>query len=202
VVDARNKKVSERLLRPEVFGGRVNEHLLYEAVKHYRAGGRAGTHATKNRANVSGTGKKPWRQKGTGRARVGEARNPLWRHGGTVFGPQPRDYSYSMPKKARLAALRSALAARVKEGALKVIDHFDIAQPRTRELAGLLKGLGLASKTLVIDYRPTDALILSGRNIPGLKVVDQSHVNVYDVLDCKTVLVSQEALSKLEERLA
>jgi large subunit ribosomal protein L4 len=201
VVDAQNKKVAERLLRPEVFAVRPNGHLIYEAVKQYRAGGRAGTHATKNRANVSGSGKKPWRQKGTGRARVGETRNPLWRHGGTVFGPQPRDYSYDMPKKAKAAALRSALAQRAREGAIKVIDILEVARPKTKEMAGLLRGLGLAGKTLVVDHRPTDALVLSGRNIPGVKVVDASHVNVYDVLDCKTVLLSQDGLSKLEERL-
>jgi hypothetical protein len=118
VVDASNKRVRDVTLHPDVFGVEPNEHLMWEAVKQYRAGGRRGTHMTKNRALVSGTGKKPWRQKGTGRARVGEARNPLWRHGGTVFGPVPRDYSYSVPRKARLVALRSALSRRVSEGAL------------------------------------------------------------------------------------
>ncbi len=111
---------------------RVNDHLLYEAVKQYRAGGRRGTHMTKNRALVSGTGKKPWKQKGTGRARIGSVRNPLWRHGGTVFGPVPRDYSYSMPKKARAAALRSALSLRVNEGALHVVDRLPAGGARRR----------------------------------------------------------------------
>src|SRR5512136_1173838 len=117
VVNANNERVGEVSLSPAVFAAPVNEHLLYEAVKQYRAGARRGTHMTKNRALVSGTGKKPWRQKGTGRARAGEARSPLWRHGGTVFGPQPRDYSYAMPKKVRAAALRSAISLRVSEGA-------------------------------------------------------------------------------------
>jgi large subunit ribosomal protein L4 len=201
VVDASNTRVRDVTLHPEVFGVEPNEHLLWEAVKQYRAGGRRGTHMTKNRALVSGTGKKPWRQKGTGRARVGEARNPLWRHGGTVFGPVPRDYSYSVPRKARLVALRSALSRRVSEGALKVVDRFAIETPKTKILKGLLDTLGAAGKTLLVEHRPSDALLLSGRNIPGLKIVDPSHVNVYDVLDCGTVLVSQEALSKLEERL-
>jgi large subunit ribosomal protein L4 len=201
IVDARNKKVGDVTLRPDVFGVRVNEHLLYEAVKQYQAGARAGTHATKNRALVSGSGRKPWRQKGTGRARVGETRTPLWRHGGTVFGPQPRDYSYRFPKKMRLAALRSALSLRVKDGALRVIDRFEIEQPRTKVLKELLDGLGVSGKTLVVDHQPPDNLVLSGRNIPDLKIVDDSHINVYDVLDCKTVLVSSEALSKLEEWL-
>lgn len=201
VVNADNKKVADLAVSPEVFGVRVNEHLLYEAVKQYRAGGRRGTHMTKNRALVSGSGKKPWRQKGTGRARVGETRNPLWRHGGTVFGPTPRDYSYSMPKKARAAALRSALTQRLNEGALKVVDAFTVMAPKTKELKGILDRLGVVGKTVLVEHQPQDALILSGRNIPGLRVVDDSHLTVYDVLDCKNLLVSQEALGKLEERL-
>jgi large subunit ribosomal protein L4 len=179
----------------------VNEHLLYEAVKHYRAGARRGTHATKNRALVSGSGRKPWRQKGTGRARVGETRTPLWRHGGTVFGPQPRDYSYDMPKKARAAALRSALSKRAQDGGLKVVDHFDLETAKTKALKAILVQLGAGAKTLLVDHKPADNLVLSGRNIPGLKVVDSTQVNVYDLLDCQTVLVSQEGLTKLEERL-
>ncbi|HET8645634.1 MAG TPA: 50S ribosomal protein L4, partial [Vicinamibacteria bacterium] len=185
----------------EVFAAAVNSHLVYEAVKQYRAGARRGTHMTKNRALVSGTGRKPWRQKGTGRARAGEARNPLWRHGGTVFGPVPRDYSYDIPRKARLAALRSALSQRVSEGALKVVDRFAIDAPKTRVLKGILGALGADGKTLLVDHRPSEALVLSGRNIPGLKIVDPGQVNVYDVLDCRTVLLSQDALSRLEERL-
>ena len=201
VLSAENKKVGDRLVSPDVFGVKVNEHLLYEAVKQYRAGARRGTHMTKNRALVSGSGKKPWRQKGTGRARVGEVRNPLWRHGGTVFGPTPRDYSYSMPKKARAAALRSALTRRFSEGALKVVDAFPLEGPKTKVLKGILDRLGVAGKTVLVDHEPADALVLSGRNIPGLRVVADSHLTVYDVLDCKNLLVSQEALGKLEERL-
>ena len=201
VVNSQNEPVGDRALRPEVFGVEVNEHLLYEAVKQYRAGGRAGTHATKNRALVSGSGKKLWRQKGTGRARIGSIRPPLWRHGGTVFGPQPRDYSYSMPSKARTAALRSALTQRANDGGLKVIDRFAIDEPKTKVLKGLLDQLGIEGKALIVDHEPPDALVLSGRNIPGVKVVDPSQINVYDVLDCRTLLVSQEALGKLEERL-
>jgi large subunit ribosomal protein L4 len=201
VVNARNQRVGDRALSPEVFGVEVNDHLLYEAVKQYRAGGRAGTHATKNRALVSGSGKKLWRQKGTGRARIGSIRTPLWRHGGTVFGPQPRDYSYSMPAKARTAALRSALSQRASDGGLKVIDRFGIDEPKTKVLKGLLDQLGIEGKAVIVDHEPPDALVLSGRNIPGVKVVDPSQLNVYDVLDCRTLLVSQEALGKLEERL-
>lgn len=208
VLNVRNESVGSVTLAPAVFGVRVNEHLLYEAVKEYRAGGRAGTHMTKNRALVSGSGRKPWRQKGTGRARVGEIRNPLWRHGGTVFGPQPRDYSYSIPKKARAAALRSALTQRVLDGALKVVEAFPIVVPAekpyrlTHQLVGFLEQLGVAGKkTLIVASQPSQALVLSGRNAPGVRVVDASHLTVYDVLDCKHVLVSQEAIEKLEERL-
>jgi large subunit ribosomal protein L4 len=208
IVNAQNEKVGERLVAPEVFAVPVNKHLLYEAVKQYRAGARRGTHMTKNRALVSGSGRKPWRQKGTGRARVGETRTPLWRHGGTVFGPSPRDYSYPMPKKARAAALRSALSQRLSEGAVKVVDSFPaIELPRvppfrlTKQLKAVLERLGVAGKTVLVEHRPNDGLVLSGRNIPGLKVVDESYLTAYDLLDCKNVLMSQQALSKLEERL-
>jgi large subunit ribosomal protein L4 len=201
VLSTENKKVREVKLSPDVFGVKVNTHLLYEAVKQYRAGGRRGTHMTKNRALVSGTGKKPWKQKGTGRARVGEARNPLWRHGGTVFGPQPRDYSYDMPKKARAAALRSALAQRNNEGAFMVVDSFPVEAPKTKILKGILDKLGIVGKAVIVDHEPTDNLILSGRNLPGVKVVADTHLTVYDVLGCRQLVVSQEALGKLEERL-
>jgi large subunit ribosomal protein L4 len=201
IVDGDNRKVSEHLLRPEVFAVAVNDHLLYEAVKQYRASARRGTHMTKNRALVSGSGRKPWRQKGTGRARVGDIRTPLWRHGGTVFGPQPRDYSYAMPKKARAAALRSALTRRYNDGGLRVVERFGIERPKTKVLKELLDRLGVEGKTLLVEHQPERALLLSGRNIPGLKVVDSTQVNVYDVLDCRNLLVSQEALDKLEEHL-
>src|SRR6267143_624524 len=178
IVDGDNRKVSEHSLRPEVFAVAVNEHLLYEAVKQYRANARRGTHMTKNRALVSGSGRKPWRQKGTGRARVGDIRTPLWRHGGTVFGPTPRDYSYSMPKKARIAALRSALTRRYNDGGLRVVERFGIEQPKTKILKGLLDRLGVEGKTLLVEHQPDRALLLSGRNIPGLKVVDSTQINV------------------------
>jgi large subunit ribosomal protein L4 len=207
VVDAENKPVGQIALNPDVFGVRVNNHLLYEAVKQYRANARRGTHMTKNRALVSGSGRKPWRQKGTGRARVGETRTPLWRHGGTVFGPVPRDYSYTMPRKAKAAALRSALSQRVGEGAVKVVAGFEVTaqspeKPRyASQLKQLLLKLGVSGKTLLVDNEPADALVLSGRNNPNVTVLDPSHVTVYDVLDCKNVLVSQDGLRKLEERL-
>ena len=209
VVDASNKKVGERMLAAAVFKVRVNDHLIYEAVKHYRAAGRRGTHKTKTRDEVSGSGRKPWKQKGTGRARVAEVRTPLWRHGGTVFGPQPRDYSFSMPKKARRAALRSALSQRTEEGAVRVVESFpEIQVPEqppyklTKQLTSFLGGMGLDGKAVLVDEQPGEGLTLSGRNVPGVRVMDESALTVYEVLDCSAIVFSQQALAKLEERLS
>ena len=205
VLNSDNEAVREIQLSPSVFGGRVNAHLVYEAVKQYRAGGRAGTHKTKTRGLVAGSGRKPWRQKGTGRARVGEVRTPLWRKGGTVFGPQPRDYSYSMPKKARAAALRSALAQRLQDGALTVIEGFSVETPKTKVLRGLLEKLGVfhkgKGKAVIVEHEPTEALVLSSRNLVGVRVIADTHFTAYDALDCAHLLLSQEAVEKLEERL-
>jgi large subunit ribosomal protein L4 len=201
VINAAGETIREIQLSPLVFAAKAGAHLVYEAVKHYRAAGRRGTHMTKNRALVSGSGKKPWRQKGTGRARAGETRNPLWRHGGTVFGPQPRDYSFAMPRKVRAAALRAALSQRVTEGALKVVEGFEVEQPKTKLLKGLLARLGVVGKAVVVDHQPADYLVLSSRNLPGVKVVAESHLTAYDVLDCQQLVMSQEAIDKLEERL-
>jgi len=206
VLNSDNETVREIQLSPSVFGGRVNAHLVYEAVKQYRAGGRRGTHMTKTRGLVAGSGRKPWRQKGTGRARVGEVRNPLWRKGGTVFGPQPRDYSYSMPKKARAAALRSALAQRLQDGALTVVEGFAVETPKTRVLKGLLEKLGVftearGGKAVIVEHEPAEALVLSSRNLAGVQVIADSHLNAYHALDCAHLLMSQEAVEKLEERL-
>jgi large subunit ribosomal protein L4 len=201
VVSASGETVREIQLSPVVFAAKPGSHLVYEAVKQHRAGARAGTHMTKNRALVSGSGKKPWRQKGTGRARVGETRNPLWRHGGTVFGPQPRDYSWAMPKKARAAALRAALSQRLRDGAVMVIEAFEVGEPKTKLLKALLGKIGVAGKAVVVDHEPSEYLVLSGRNLEGVKVVASSHLTAYDVMDCVHLVVSQEAIDKLEERL-
>ncbi|MBN2370355.1 MAG: 50S ribosomal protein L4 [Vicinamibacteria bacterium] len=201
VIGPEIEPVGEVTLSPEVFGVGVNAHLLYEAVKQDRSGMRRGTHMTKNRALVSGSGRKPWRQKGTGRARVGESRNPLWRHGGTVFGPTPRDYGLSMPRSARLAALRAALSQKASEGALKVVQGFRLQAPKTRELRSLLARMGINGKALLVDAPVAEALALAGRNLAGVHVVDPYHMTVYDVLNCRTIVISQEALRSLEERL-
>src|SRR6185369_5507125 len=151
VVNNNNEKVGAIDVRDEVFGGRINDGLIWESVVRQNAAERQGTHKTKTRGNVSGTGKKPWRQKGTGRAQVGEARNPLWRKGGTVFGPQPRSYDYALPKKVERGALRAALAARLQDGSLVVVDALAQDEVKTKTAAATLKRLGVAGRAVVID---------------------------------------------------
>ena len=202
VTGANGKASGEVKLAPSVFALRPNDHLLYEAVKLYRAGARAGTHKTKSRGDVSGSGKKPWKQKGTGQARVGDKRTPLWRHGGTVFGPTPRDYSYAMPKKALVAALRQALSTKMRTGSLRIVESLKSDAPKTKALKAAVDAMEFAGKTLYVESEPSDALILSSRNIPGFRVIEPSHLTVYDILNCKTLALSTAALSRLEERLS
>src|SRR5437762_5377081 len=151
VVNDQNEKTGSVDLRDDVFGGRVNTDLMWESVVHANAADRRGTHQTKNRANVSGSGKKPWRQKGTGRARVGEIRNPLWRKGGTVFGPQPRSYDYALPKKMARGGLRAALAQKVQDGALVVVDTLAVGEIKTKAAAEFLARLGVSGKAVLVD---------------------------------------------------
>src|SRR5690348_1935141 len=166
VVNNENKKVGSVDLRDEVFGGRVNSDLMWESVVHANAAERRGTHQTKNRANVSGSGKKPWRQKGTGRARVGEIRNPLWRKGGTVFGPQPRSYDYALPKRVERGALRAALAEKLQASSLVVVDELAASQIKTKAAVELLARLGATGKTVLVDVSLNDNLARSVRNLP------------------------------------
>src|SRR6267143_3935083 len=154
VVNSDNKKVGSVDVKDDVFGGRVNTDLIWESVVHENAAKRRGTHQTKNRANVSGSGKKPWRQKGTGRARVGSIRNPLWRHGGTVFGPQPRSYDFALPRRVKRGALRAALAQKVKDGALVVVDALSAGEVKTKAAAELLARLGVTGKAVLVDGAP------------------------------------------------
>src|SRR5215510_8294418 len=156
VVNSQNEKVGSLDLSDEVFGGRVKTDLIHESVVHANAADRRGTHATKTRGLVSGTGKKPWRQKGTGRARVGETRNPLWRKGGTVFGPQPRSYEYRLPKKVEKGALRAALSAKIQGGALVVVDALQASEVKTKAAVGMLKTIGVTGKALLVDVRPDE----------------------------------------------
>lgn len=203
IVTGANGKASGQVkLAPSVFELRPNDHLLYEAVKLYRAGARSGTHQTKSRGDVSGSGKKPWKQKGTGQARVGDKRTPLWRHGGTVFGPTPRDYSYSMPKKALTAALRQALSTKNRTGSLRIVESLRADEPKTKVLKAAIDAMNFDGKTIYVESEPSDALLLSSRNIPGFRVIETSHLTVYDILNCKTLAVTTAALSRLEERLA
>ena len=201
VLDLSGKKTGTFELADEVFGA-VNEDLLWEAVKHYRAGQRAGTHATKNKKLVSGAGKKLWRQKGTGRARVGSIRSPLWRHGGTVHGPQPRSYDYDFPKKKLLGALRSALAAKFADGKLVVVSEFSLAEVKSKAMRQALDALKVDGTALLIDNnRENRNLELSSRNLDGVELVHNSDVHPYHLLRYDRAVFSQPALEKLQESL-
>ena len=198
-----NKKLRKLELDPTVFDYPWKEHLVWEAVQAYQAGGRAGTHKTKNRKFVSGGTSKPWRQKGTGRARSGDNRSPLWRHGGVVHGPQPRDYSWKFPKKMRANAIRSVLAQKLREGKLVCLNAFDLKDHKTSALESALAGkLGLAQKTLLVPLEEERNLALAARNNPRLSVVRALGLSVVDLIDCDTVVIAEDALKRLNEVLA
>ena len=202
VVNSKKETVGSVDLKDDVFGGRVKTDLIWEAVVHENAQEHKGTHASKNRALVSGSGKKPWRQKGTGRARVGEIRNPLWRKGGTVFGPQVRSYDYALPRKVKLGALRNALAAKLADGTLVVVDKLEAgSDKKTKATAAMFKALGATGKTLVIDTKHDDAFTQTARNIAGVKLVPSGRVTARDVMDTDHVIATREALEKLQESL-
>jgi len=202
VVNSENKKVGTVDVKDDVFGGRVNSDLIWESVVHSNAKDRRGTHMTKNRALVSGSGKKPWRQKGTGRARVGEIRNPLWRHGGTVFGPQPRSYDFALPKKVERGALRAALAQKMKDGALVVVESLSAGDVKTKAAAEMLKKLGVDGKAVLIDVALDEKLAKSVRNIAGVEFVASGRVNARSVMNAGKVVATRSALEKLQEVLA
>ncbi len=207
VVNAENQKVGSVDLSDEVFGGRVKTDLIHESVVRANAAERRGTHATKTRAQVSGSGKKPWRQKGTGRARVGEIRNPLWRKGGTVFGPQPRSYEYQLPKKVEKGALRAALTQKLRDGEVTVVDALNVAEIKTKAAAEMLRRLGVdggakrLSRILLVDVKPDDKLSLSVRNIDGVRIVASNRVSARDVVNARRVVFTQAAIRKLQEAL-
>ncbi len=198
MVDMSNKKVKDVEL-PSVFGAEVKSHLLHTAVVNQLANKRAGTVATKNKALVSGGGTKPFKQKGTGRARAGSNRSPLWRHGGTVFGPQPRDYSYSIPKKEKRAALASALSAKVKDSRMILLDKIELAAPKTKDMAGLLKSLGVSESALVLLSTENKNVTLASRNIPAIKVLRMENINVYDLLKYRYLITTQDTLATIQE---
>jgi large subunit ribosomal protein L4 len=201
VVNSQNEKVGSLDLRDEVFGGRIKTDLIHESVVRANAAERRGTHATKTRAMVSGSGKKPWRQKGTGRARVGEIRNPLWRKGGTVFGPQPRSYDFRIPKKVEKGALRAALAQKLQDGQVVVVDALSVTEIKTKAAAEMLRRLGIDGKALLVDVKPEDKLSLSVRNIEGVRVLPSNRISARDVMNTRRVVLTQAALEKLQEAL-
>jgi large subunit ribosomal protein L4 len=202
IIDLNNKVVGTLDLSDDVFGAPVNENLLYEAVRHHLACVRRGTASTKTRHEVAGSGKKLWKQKGTGRARMGSIRSPLWRHGGTVHGPQPRDYSYKLPKKMQLGALKSALSAKLRDGELRVVTEFAVTEAKSKAMRKTLDGLEASRTILLVDNSANKNLALSSRNLKGVKLVSSREVNVYDLLGHQHVLFTQDAAKKISEALA
>jgi large subunit ribosomal protein L4 len=202
VIDLNNQRVGTLDLSDVVFSAPVNEVLLYEAVRHHLASVRSGTAKTKTRHEVSGSGKKLWRQKGTGRARMGSIRSPLWRHGGTVHGPQPRSYAYHLPRKMQLGALRSALSAKLRDGELRVVREFALDEPKTKLMRKALDSIEAKKTVLLVDASDNRNLTLSSRNLEGVKLVSSRRVNVYDLLGHEQVLLSEAAARKLSEGLS
>jgi large subunit ribosomal protein L4 len=202
VVNAKNQKVGSVDLNDDLFGGRVKSDLIWEAVVHEQAGQRRGTHAAKNRSAVAGSGKKLWKQKGTGRARVSDLRNPIWRKGGVVFPPQPRDYSFALPKKVRRGGLREALAFKLQAGALTIVDELAVSEVKTKAAAEMLKALGASGKTLVVDLAVDEKLDLSTRNIAGVQYLAANRISARAVMDAARVIATRSAVERLQEALA
>jgi large subunit ribosomal protein L4 len=201
VVDRSNKKVGTLALSDELFGKRVKTDLIWESVIHEQASARRGTQKAKTRSEVAGSGKKLWKQKGTGRARVSDVRNPIWRKGGIVFPPTPRDYSFSLPKKVAKGALREALAFKAQAGALRVVDTLTVDGIKTKAAVSMLKGLGATGKTLMLDLAVDANLDLSTRNIAGLSYRAANRVSARSVMDANTIVATKAALERLQEAL-
>ncbi len=201
IIDLNNSPVGSIELSDEVFGAEVNEALLYEAVRQYTAAQRGGNAATKTRHEVSGSGKKLWKQKGTGRARMGSIRSPLWRHGGTTHGPQPRSYEYKLPRKMLLGALRSALSAKLRDGQLRVVREFDLADHKTKSFVGILGKLAVKRTVLLVETAENVKLARASSNVKTVKLVPSKDVSVYDLLKYEEVLLSESAARKLSEGL-
>ncbi len=201
VKDLENREVGEIELSDAVFATPLNKALIYEAVKSYLANQRQGTVSTKTRGEVSGAGKKLWKQKGTGRARIASLRSPLWKGGGNVHGPKPRDWGYELPKKMRRGAIRSVLSERLREGGLIVVESFQLPDHRTKTMSKVLNSLGIEKKALLVDVQENRNLTLSSRNIPGVKRVGLG-VNVYDLLLHDKIVISREAVVQLQDVLS
>lgn len=197
--DITGSQVGDVELSDAVFGAEVNNHVMYEAVKNYLANQRQGTQSAKTKADVRGGGKKPWRQKGTGRARQGSIRAPQWKGGGVVFAPKPRDYSYSIPKKVKRLALKSALSSKVRDQEIIVVDKLSLDQPKTKEMVKVLKALNSGKKTLIVIPERDENVIRAAANIPGIKTVYVNTINVYDILNCDSFLITKDAVNKVEE---
>ena len=200
VYDMTNKKVDDIELSDDIFGVEINEGLVHQAVVMQMASWRLGTHSTKTRADVRGGGKKPWRQKGTGRARAGSRRSPLWRGGGTIFGPHPRNYSFSMPRKQRRLAIKSVLTDKVKEGNLIVLSELNFDEPKTKKFVELQKTFGVdGCKSLFITEELIDNVTLSSRNLQNAKAIAALQLNVYDILNSDKLFLTRDAVAKIEE---
>lgn len=202
VVNRQNEKVGSIDLDDETFGGRVDAGLVWESVVQENAAARRGTHSTKTRGEVSGSGRKPWRQKGTGRARVGEIRNPLWRTGGTTFGPRPRSYAYALPKKVVRRALRAALVQKLRDGAVTVVDELALEEPKTSQAVELLAGLDVQGRALLVDAKAGEHLRRAVRNLPRVRVVDSNRVTARDVASAARILMTPAAVEHLGKVLA
>jgi large subunit ribosomal protein L4 len=201
VRNLKNEEVGDLELADAVFGAELNESLIHAAVKAHLANARQGTVGTKTRGDVSGSGKKLWKQKGTGRARIASIRSPLWKGGGNVHGPQSRDWSQPMPKKMRRGALRSALSERLREGNLVVVEEFILSEAKTKEFVTAIAALGLEGKTLIVDTIDNDNLLLASRNVKSAKVVGASGLNIYDVLYHEKIVMSRSAAEAVEQQL-
>jgi large subunit ribosomal protein L4 len=204
VIDLGGNKVGSLELADEIFAAdQINEALLWEAVKHYRAAQRQGTHATKNKKLVSGSGKKLWKQKGTGRARVGSVRSPIWRHGGTVHGPQPRSYDYAFPRKKLLGALRAALASKLADGKLTVVESLELKDAKTKAYRSALDKLDARRTTLLVEggKEPGRSLVLGSRNLERVELLLSKEVHPYDLLRYERAIFSRAAIEQLQESL-
>jgi large subunit ribosomal protein L4 len=202
VKNVKNEVVGTVQLSEEIFGAVLNEPLIWEAVQHYLANQRSGTHSTKTRGEVRGSGKKLWRQKGTGRARIGSVRSPVWRHGGTVHGPKPRDYSYAFPKKKLRGAMKSALSSKLAESQVTVLEDFSIPQPKTKEVKAVLKNFTLPGKLLIVDAGDQKNFYLGARNIPNVEYVRSGQLNIYEVVRSDSIFITKAALLRLQEVLS
>ncbi len=200
--DMSGAQIGELDLNDSIFGIEPNEAVMADFVKMQLANKRLGTSSTKTRAEVRGGGRKPWRQKGTGRARVGSTRNPVWVGGGVAFGPRPKDYSYRLPKKVRRLALKSAYSTKVKENSIIVVDKLEFNEPKTKEMVKTLSNLNINNKTLVVTLDGNENVTKSARNIPGVKPLRVDFVNVYDLLKYDTLLITKEAVARVEEVFA